>query len=130
MPRLATLVSGVTSGMGLAHGAAQGETGGVALEGALELAREVVAKLDVVLAEAGKSTSEAYSLEMERFRGRLHGLMSEVAERATKARARPSSGVVAGVLGTGDDARIAIGVGLREAGPPDFRIIHIYAYAC
>ena len=122
MPRLATLVSGVTSGMGLAHGAAQGETGGVALEGALELAREVVAKLDVVLAEAGKSSSEAYSLEMERFRGRLRGLMSEVAERATKARARPSSGVVEGVLGAGDDARIAIGVGLREAGPPDFRI--------
>jgi len=28
MPRLATLVSGVMSGMGLPHGAAQGETGG------------------------------------------------------------------------------------------------------
>ena len=34
--------------------------------------------------------------------------------------ARASSGLVAAVLGSGDDTRIAIGVGLQEAGAPDF----------
>jgi hypothetical protein len=34
--------------------------------------------------------------------------------------ARASSGLVAAVLGSGDDTRIAIGVGLQGAGAPDF----------
>eukprot|EP00802_Teleaulax_amphioxeia_P001768 Tamp_01770.p1 GENE.Tamp_01770~~Tamp_01770.p1 ORF type:complete len:375 (+),score=80.89 Tamp_01770:636-1760(+) len=75
------------------------------------------------MSEAGMHTSEAGRRDVEHFQGRLTALMTDAAEGMGRGgQARASSGLVAAVLGSGNDTRIAIGVGLSQAGAPDFEL--------